>query len=104
MNLEQTQSKKTTLNAEHRANSGSPHCSPVDVQDMPTEPGLYWASCCIKGRYDSLLHVFGEQPFLKIKIINVPVFVEAGTPMYAGNYGRLWDVGPKVVIPVLDDR
>ena len=75
----------------------------VATQDIPTEPGLYWASCNVKGQYDSVLRVFGEPPFLKTEITELPIAVEVGTPMHLGGYRSLRAVGPKFVIPALDD-
>jgi hypothetical protein len=72
--------------------------------EIPVEPGLYWASRRIKGRYDSLLHITGEAPFLCKRVIKLPVFIEKGTPMHVGFPGEVKAVGPKLSIPDLDGK
>ena len=35
-----------------------------DVQDMPTEPGLYWAQTSLVDGFDSIFEVYGKAPFM----------------------------------------
>jgi hypothetical protein len=48
----------------------------VAVQDMPTEPGMYWASRNLVGEYDSILVIRGEPPFLSRYWLTLPVGIK----------------------------
>ena len=63
----------------------------------PQEPGLYWASTAISGKYDSIVRIYGEAPFLKVEVISLHVnqFHEIIDP-----YRReIPIIGPRVDIP-----
>jgi len=75
--------------------------SPVVI---PSEPGLYWASIRIEGQYDSVLLIYGKAPFLKTKLVGLPVIDEYGIPIPEACYFKVLKVGPKFVIPGLDGK
>jgi hypothetical protein len=71
---------------------------------IPTEPGLYWASCLANDQYDAVLLVYGEAPFLKTKVVELPIVTKCGIPVQGIGIDPVRAVGPCVVIPGLDDK
>ena len=72
--------------------------------EIPTEPGLYWASCLGNDQYDSVLAIYGKSPFLKKQIVLLPIIDCNGFPLQSIGLEQVRAVGSRFVIPGLGDK
>ena len=77
---------------------------PLSQKDLPTEPGIYWASCRFEGYYDSLLVIEGERPWLKYWTKGLPIDNRDKKLYEYRGTSAIFAVGPKFIPPSLGDN